>query len=291
MWNPSSYSLIINIDLQHHICLMTLGGSLGLAPPCQPDFQVQRALDLGTGTGIWAIQFADDHPECEVLGVDLSPTQPDFVAPNVKFEVDDVEDEWTFAHPFDYIHSRFMTSSISNWKEYITKCYDNLTPGGYLELQEIEMSHQSDDGTFPSDCALARMFTLLKEAAITFGRAFVDPLQLKSIMVEVGFEDVVVAQYKWPTNGWPKDPKWKELGLWTLENYLIGLEALAMAPLTRGHNWTRQEVDVFLVEVRKDLKNRAFHSYSPIYFVYGRKPLKEDSPAPLPAAATPQAES
>lgn len=80
--------------MQHHICLITLGGRLGLAPPCQPDVKVNRVLDVGTGTGIWAIQFGDDHPEAEassnmmmdfgcvltvdqVLGVDLSATQPD----------------------------------------------------------------------------------------------------------------------------------------------------------------------------------------------------------------------
>lgn len=53
-------------DLQHHIALLTLDGDLGLAPPCQPDYKFSRALDVGTGTGIWAIQLADDHPEAEV---------------------------------------------------------------------------------------------------------------------------------------------------------------------------------------------------------------------------------
>lgn len=30
------------------------------------------------------------------------------VPPNVQFEVDDVENEWTYNTPFDLIHSRFM---------------------------------------------------------------------------------------------------------------------------------------------------------------------------------------
>lgn len=45
------------------------------------------------------------------------------VAPNLKFEIDDIEEEWTWSRPFDYIHSRHMTSSLADWKEYITKCY------------------------------------------------------------------------------------------------------------------------------------------------------------------------
>lgn len=30
-----------------------------------------RVLDLGTGTGIWAIEFATDYPDAEVIGLDL----------------------------------------------------------------------------------------------------------------------------------------------------------------------------------------------------------------------------
>jgi len=57
-------------------------------------FDTHRVLDIGTGTGIWAINFgkdsisfdsfvlnlshlADEHPEIEVYGIDLSPIQPE----------------------------------------------------------------------------------------------------------------------------------------------------------------------------------------------------------------------
>lgn len=43
-------------DLQHHMYYLTLGGKLYIAPI--PEDQVlHRVLDLGTGTGIWAIDF------------------------------------------------------------------------------------------------------------------------------------------------------------------------------------------------------------------------------------------
>lgn len=48
-------------------------------------------LDLGTGTGIWAIDVADEFPNTEVVANDLSPIQPPNVPVNVRFEVDDVE--------------------------------------------------------------------------------------------------------------------------------------------------------------------------------------------------------
>lgn len=55
---------------------MTLDNRLGLAPPNDPEAKINRVLDLGTGTGIWAIDYADEHPEAKVIGVDLSPIQP-----------------------------------------------------------------------------------------------------------------------------------------------------------------------------------------------------------------------
>jgi hypothetical protein len=42
------------IDLQHHLFVMSLHGALHLAPIKEG---VHAALDSGTGTGIWAIEF------------------------------------------------------------------------------------------------------------------------------------------------------------------------------------------------------------------------------------------
>ena len=44
------------MDLVHHLYGLLLGGKLFLAPV--PD-DTQRVLDLGTGTGIWAMDFAE----------------------------------------------------------------------------------------------------------------------------------------------------------------------------------------------------------------------------------------
>lgn len=48
-----------------------------------------RILDVGTGTGEWAIGMAEKFPECEVIGLDISAIQPTAVPYNVFFEIDD----------------------------------------------------------------------------------------------------------------------------------------------------------------------------------------------------------
>lgn len=41
------------------------------------------------------------------------------VPPNVRFEVDDVEADWTYHQKFDYIHCRFMGIAIKDWPRLV----------------------------------------------------------------------------------------------------------------------------------------------------------------------------
>ncbi|GKU02940.1 unnamed protein product [Fusarium langsethiae] len=261
------------LDLQHNLFLLTLDDMLGLAPPNEPDSKAKHVLDIGTGTGIWAIDYADEHPEAQVIGVDLSPIQPALtsVPPNLTFMIEDIEDDWNYSHSFDYIHSRFMSSALASWTDFLTKCYNNLAPGGYMEIQEADLNIQSDDGTLKPDNVMLRSLRLLTEASVKFGRPYQDIPPLADLMTKVGFVDVVVKQFRWPMNGWPEDKKDKLLGEWCYINMASGLEAFTMAPLTRAHGWTPEEVTLFLIDQRKAMADKNTHGYWPIYSIYGRK--------------------
>ena len=77
------------LDLNHHIFRLIIGGKLFRAPVGSDP---HRILDFGTGTGIWAIDVADEFPSALVIGTDLSPIQPTTVPPNCRFYVDDFEE-------------------------------------------------------------------------------------------------------------------------------------------------------------------------------------------------------
>ncbi|KXH31285.1 TAM domain methyltransferase, partial [Colletotrichum salicis] len=57
--------------------------------PNDDDEQEARGNEAYHGLG-------DEYPEAEIIGVDLSPIQPEFVPPNVRFMVDDAEMEWVY---------------------------------------------------------------------------------------------------------------------------------------------------------------------------------------------------
>ncbi|KAI4230682.1 MAG: hypothetical protein L6R40_007980 [Gallowayella cf. fulva] len=147
-WGPNDETHNDQQDIAHHAWRLALNHQLYLAPIQKPD----RILDVGTGTGIWAIEMAELFPDAQVVGTDLSPIQPTWVPPNCVFEVDDVTMEWTFRKDsFDFIHSREMFGSIADWDEYFRQCFLHLKPGGYVEALERGVKPVSDDGTVGPD--------------------------------------------------------------------------------------------------------------------------------------------
>lgn len=71
-------TIAIRLDLHHEIMRLAWQNDLFRAPITEP----HRILDIGIGTGIWAIDMADKFPMANVIGTDLSPIQPSWVPPN-----------------------------------------------------------------------------------------------------------------------------------------------------------------------------------------------------------------
>ena len=71
-WGPNDDHQNDGLDIAHHFITMLLGDKLYEAPLVNPT----AILDVGTGTGIWAIDMADAFPAAEVTGFDIAPIQP-----------------------------------------------------------------------------------------------------------------------------------------------------------------------------------------------------------------------
>ncbi|KAL8903045.1 MAG: hypothetical protein Q9171_007530 [Xanthocarpia ochracea] len=228
-WGPNDETHNDQQDIAHHAWRLALNNQLYLAPVQRPE----RILDVGTGTGIWAIEMAERFPEAQVVGTDLSPIQPIWVPPNCMFEVDDVTMEWTFRKDsFDFIHSREMFGSIADWDEYFRQCYLHLKPGGYVEALERGVKPVSDDGTVGPEHFWTTWGNTVLSIGETWGKGFNAWENLKERMEAAGFVDVVQVPMKWPIGPWMQDEHMKELGMWNALRLDTGLEGYVMRLFT-----------------------------------------------------------
>ncbi len=139
----------------------------------------------------------------------------------------------------------------------------HLKPGGYLELQEFDLP-LSDDGTLRPDQPLHQSMKYIVEAAEKVGSPFMDITKLKGKLEALGFVDVKQVPYKWPSNTWPKNKKYKEIGAWNHENIKSGISGFMMAAMTRGLGWTKGDVDILAARAKRDLADRSIHCYWPM---------------------------
>ncbi|KAK2614105.1 hypothetical protein N8I77_000960 [Diaporthe amygdali] len=260
------------MDINHHFLSLCSDNKLYFAPLGD---NVQKVLDIGTGTGLWAIDFADDHPEANVIGTDISPIQPKWVPPNLKFEIEDCTSEWTF-HPneFDYIHMRYLVGSIVDWTALFKEAYNALKPGAWLESFEGSPHMISDDGSVADKSAISQWGKFFEEGGRTIGRTFlvVDQGIQKKAMEEAGFIDIQEWEFKAPVGGWPRDKKLKEIGHWAqtaLESDIEGY-VLFIANVIVG--WSREEILVYIAQLRREIRNSKHHAYFKVKAVWGRKP-------------------
>ena len=254
------HAMVVNLCQRLHFAPIDRGAALNI-------------LDIGTGTGIWAIEMGDLYASANILGVDLSPIQPEWVPPNVKFMVDDVESPWLRPKDhFDYIHARHTVVAIRNWPLLMQRAMEHLKPGGWFELQEIHHMPHCHDGSMPEGHKVTEYWATIMGAIGRLGVNFNVTLFLADMMAEAGFVNITTRVFHVPIGVWPRNKVLKTVGLYWKTILVMGLYPIAIGPLTRGLGWTQEQVEVWLVDVRKAYEDTWCHSHMPLHIICGQKP-------------------
>ncbi|KAK1467683.1 UMTA [Colletotrichum cuscutae] len=213
----------------HYWETLLLDDKLFLAPIGD---SLQNVLDVGTGTGIWAIDFADMYPSTEVIGVDISPIQPDWVPPNCKFQIDDIEQPWTWpiSH-FDYVHISHLEGSVADWPALYAQAFAHIKSGGFVEVKEIDVELCSQ--VLPDlneDRVNERWGKVMLKAMDRLGKTGTQSRNhgIAKGLEAAGFVGIVEQQWAAPIGAWPKSRlsrKWVPAAYSTSINRLKALVA------------------------------------------------------------------
>ncbi|KEZ41786.1 hypothetical protein SAPIO_CDS6767 [Scedosporium apiospermum] len=251
-WAANDERQLESEELQHLAMTLALKGEFYLAPIDRS--KIEKALDIGTGGGLWAVDFADDNPNVEVIGTDISPVQPQWVPPNLRFEIEDFTKEWTFApESVDYIHLRWLLGSVADWDAFFKEAARTLKSGGIVESHEPQCHIESEDGSVKEDSALAKWGPMFVKAGESWGRPFdiIDKGSDWRLAQECGVEGI---------------------GRHSGEAFKRDLEGYALVAAAEGMGWDKEHTQVYAASLRKELADRNIHPVFRHRIVWGRKP-------------------
>lgn len=217
------------------------------------------------------MDFADAHPECEVIGVDTVPIQPHEIPPNLSFECDDISSGLRFPdNYFDMVYSRKLLASMTNFPGYLKELLRVLKPGGYLNCVEVDIRPQSHPSSFGT------AFSQFTDGLINIYTHFqMDPRagsSLMPLMESMDMQDIRDQEFIVPGGNSPR-PTGQELEVASLmtESTLISLNTLKPA-YAMANNIHAEQLDLFFSEVRKDIQSPSYVWCGHWYSVVGRKP-------------------
>jgi hypothetical protein len=285
--SPSTYSRLDNIHNCWKIILRDRTGPgpdyperLHLVPlPLRLDRPV-RVLDVGSGSGIWAVEMARKCPHAQVVGFEVTEIPLRRGSPqNLRFEVcpspeKGIEGEWTFVEKyglFDLIHMRTLTGSTKDWPALLQKAKAAMDYGSVIEIQEGYLTGPvSKDNSFEGT-SVQKYFQLLKEAGEKTGIATDIPPRLATLVRDAGFIEVVENRENCPIGAWIDKTLDKplpgtgemlnQLGTFAREATIKGAREYGMRTLTKIHGWRKTDATKLIENVIKDLHNPRIHIF------------------------------
>ncbi|KAG8875873.1 hypothetical protein FRB97_004668 [Tulasnella sp. 331] len=293
-------SLHSRLDLQHDIVKFHLRSLYPyprwvewLLRPSQE--RSPAVLDIGTGSGRWAVDMALQFPHAEVLGIDLVPPvllTIDTIPTNCRFEVDDAN--LSMLHHkdcFDVVHARSIDQGINDFNGFLYEVAQTIRPHGILILCLGDPQFVTEDLVpFPVTEPGEEGFTWLQKLLYHVYKAFhhrgnygIDSsIHWKRwLLSNPNYENIQVFDYYIPAGPWKQGvedgqprPHWSHwlnslivLGLnetdsWVAEAVKINMMHVfeAYTPLLLTDGFSAEDIEVMVKGATAELRDQTIHA-------------------------------
>jgi trans-aconitate methyltransferase len=232
-----------------------------------------RVLDLGCGTGIWAISVAEKYPAAFVVGVDLAEIQPisrpqncDFYAPR------DFEHPWELGEDhWDVIHMQMGCGSVSSWPSLYRRVFTHLRPGGWFEQVEIDFTPRSEDRHL-NDTSMHQWYQYMHQAFEKSWRPIAhSSSETMKTLEKQGFVNIDHQIVGLPMNTWHNDEHEKQIGRWYNLAISESVEALSLAPFCRVLGFSPGRVRQLAAKVRTEANAKTLRAYNVLHIYQAQK--------------------
>jgi ubiquinone/menaquinone biosynthesis C-methylase UbiE len=180
-----------------HYALQHAFGNHYLAPLSQ---ETKTILDVGAGTGIWAMDMAQQFSQAQIIGVDLALTSLPRVLPGTcLFCHADVLKGLPFPNQqFDFTHQRLLVLAIPapRWPEVVQELVRVTRLQGWIELLEVGTTVQN------AGPATERLLSWLRESCQALGIEFTMVTQLSDLLKQAGCQAVEAQDIPVPLGSW-----------------------------------------------------------------------------------------
>ncbi|KAH9843187.1 S-adenosyl-L-methionine-dependent methyltransferase [Rhodofomes roseus] len=283
---PADHEEHRRLDVQHHQYTLILG-RLYPAPELvwralrpRPDRR-PTILDVGTGSGSWAVDMAREFPHCDVVGIDLAPPRIDGKQPsNCRFEIDDAN--LGFLHyidSFDVVHARAISAGIRDFPGLLRELAGTLRPGGVLLLADGEQQLYDEnqrpmaftDPDAPGTSWLHKVFfatyNAMKNRGGNIDSPSMSPTWLRAIdcLTDVCWHKEFIPMGPWRYD----DERERVLSELCRENCMRYISTLA--PLLLSEGYLPESVDQMCREATAELSELRTHIYTRWNFAWAMK--------------------
>lgn len=189
--------------------------------------------------------------------------------------MDDVETyPWSYGYTFDFIHVRSLSGSIGDWARFYTECLRNITPGGWIELQDHDFTIYSHDDSTERSPQLQLWMQEMNDAASRAGKRLDAVNHHAQGLRDAGFINVVEEVVEIPIGPQDiEDRSLRRLGAMNAQQIADAIPAWTWAFYTRVLGYNAEYVHAFIAgvmnEVARDIDKRCFLRWK---FVTAQRP-------------------